>query len=260
MFTIKTDVSPLDVATEKPWYDLIGEPEPPEDGMQQYRTIRDISSVLGQIFDDREDVLVTGGSFIVYNDASPGSIVAPDCYIAFGVDARLLERTKRSYRISEWGKPPDVVIEVASESTAKNDLDGKRRLYEQIGIPEYWRFDGLGGEFYGSPIIGERLLDGKYQPCSVHTSEDGNVWHHSELLGLDFCWQEAADGYGRLRVQDADTGEWLNFLDEEREARLSAEKAREVAEDAREAAEDARLAAEARAAELEAELRRLRGE
>jgi len=33
---------------------------------------------------------------------------------------------------------PDLVIEILSPSNPSHDLDTKRRLYEQAGIPEYW--------------------------------------------------------------------------------------------------------------------------
>ena len=37
--------------------------------------------------------------------------------------------------------PPDLVIEILSRSTAKNDFTIKRRLYEQSGVREYWIVD-----------------------------------------------------------------------------------------------------------------------
>ena len=33
---------------------------------------------------------------------------------------------------------PDMIIEIASKSTAKNDTDTKFKLYEQHGVKEYW--------------------------------------------------------------------------------------------------------------------------
>ena len=50
--------------------------------------------------------------------------------------------------IWEVGKPPDFVLEVASESTASNDTGDKRDLYARMGVAEYWRFDASGGDFY----------------------------------------------------------------------------------------------------------------
>ncbi|MBI4649526.1 MAG: Uma2 family endonuclease [Bacteroidia bacterium] len=33
---------------------------------------------------------------------------------------------------------PDLIVEVISPSSSKNDLDYKYRLYEKAGVPEYW--------------------------------------------------------------------------------------------------------------------------
>ena len=92
------------------------------------------------------------------------------------------------------GKAPDFVIEIASPSTAANDLGHKRDMYAELGITEYWRFDPTGGDFYGQPLAGERLVDGEYQSYELQVGDDGSVSGYSELLGLIFYW----DG-GRVR-------------------------------------------------------------
>ena len=56
------------------------------------------------------------------------------------------------------GKPPDWVLEVASESTSRVDVNRKPGIYAQIGVPEYWRFDPTGGRYHGQPMAGERLV------------------------------------------------------------------------------------------------------
>ena len=92
------------------------------------------------------------------------------------------------------------------------------------------------------------LRDSKGNTVEIAHDPDGMVWAHSPALGLALCWQE-----GQLRFYNPASGRWLLTPLETEDARLAAE-------DARLAAEDARLAAEARAADLEAELRRLRGQ
>ena len=170
------------------------------------------------------------------------------------------------------GLPPAFVLEVASESTAGRDLGVKRDIYARMGALEYWRMDPSGGDYYGEALVGERLVEGEYERFELRVEENGDVWSRSEVLGLDFYWRVGVDGYGEFLVRDAETGEWLVGLGEEREARVVAEEEREAAvdariaerdarlaaEDARLAERDARLAAEARARELEAELERLR--
>ena len=71
----------------------------------------------------------------------------PDLLIAFDVDPEAY-RLSNAYVISEQGKPPDFVLEIASSKTGKVDTGDKRREYAGLGIPEYWRFDETG-EFHG---------------------------------------------------------------------------------------------------------------
>ena len=236
-----------------PWYDLIDDvPEPPEDGMQQYDTIIYILAILGARYADDPNILVAGSAvFIVYDSDTPGSVIAPDGFVVFGVPERLIKRIRRLYRIEEWGPAPAFVLEVASESTAGRDMGVKRNIYARMGTREYWRMDPSGGEYYGEPLVGERLVDGEYERLEIRVEANGDVWARSEVLGVDFYWRVGDDGYGEFLVRDSETGKWLGDLSEERAARLAEREAR-LAE------REARLAAEARARELEAELERMR--
>ena len=80
----------------------------------------------------------------------------PDGLVAFGVDPQAYEASN-GYVISEQGKPPDLVLEVASRSSGRIDTLEKRRDYAALGIPEYWRFDETG-EHHGTRLAGERLV------------------------------------------------------------------------------------------------------
>ena len=61
--------------------------------------------------------------------------------------------------MSEQGKVPDFILEVASKHTASDDLEGKKDYYERIGVGEYWLFDSVG-EFYGFTLRGYRFEAG----------------------------------------------------------------------------------------------------
>ena len=231
--------APLSVAGETPWYELISEvPEPPEDAMQQEDTILDVMSVLKARYENVPGALWCSQSNIIYDSQIPGSVIAPDGIIVFGLetDGNAIKRDRRIYRIDEWGVPPAFVLEVGSRSTAARDLGVKRDLYARIGVREYWRLDRIG-ESYPQPLQGERLVDGEYVRYELHTEPDGEVWSRSEVLGVDFFCRTSEDGISDFRLRDSATGEWLNTLGDE------------IA---------ARQAAEARTAELEAEIERLR--
>ncbi len=237
---------------EIPWYDLIGDPEPPEDGLQQEETILNLMSILKVRYEGDPTVLCVNQTFVIYDSNVPGSFLAPDGFIVFGVeDAKHIQRIRNSYRIDEWGPSPSFVFEVASPSTARRDLDEKRQTYARMNAQEYWRLD-RDGEYYGEPLVGERLVNGEYQRFQLNTDANGDLWSRSEVLGVDFVYR-MEDGMGRFLLRDSVTGEWLNTLGEERAARQEAEE---------QAHREAQLREEAeiRLRELEAEIERLRSQ
>ena len=119
----------------------------------------------------------------------------PDLLIAFGVDPADYEASN-GYVVSEQGKPPDFVLEVASESTAETDVRVKRDEYAALGILEYWRFDKTG-EFHGVRLAGDRLVDGGYQPIPIDELDSGNLEGYSAVLNLNLRWEN-----GRLQPMD----------------------------------------------------------
>ena len=206
---------------------------PLPDDFHQHSYFIEIISTLKTFFGLRDDVVVGGDIFIYYQEGNPQVRVAPDCFVVFGVGVESFERNN-TYLMWDVGKPPDFVMEIGSPSAARNDLGDKRDLYARLGISEYWRFDPTGGDHYGEPLVGERLVDGEYQELAMDRETAGSTWGHSSILNLDLHWEEV-----RLRFYDPVRERWLQNMDE---------------------TQAAREAAEARVAELEAELRRLRGE
>ena len=234
---------------------------PLPDGEFQAPKYREIVNTLQTHFKDTTNTRVNGDTFIYYQEGDPSRRVAPDCYVVFGINLESIVRYN-TYLLWEIGKPPDFVLEIASVSTAMTDLTVKRELYARLGIPEYWCFDSTGGDFYGEPLVGEYLLDGEYSPFMLNHEADGAVWAHSDALNLDLQWAA-----GRLRFYDPVEDRWLLSQEEEHVARMSAEErsdtehaARMSAEERADAEHAARMSAEDRIAELEADLRRLRGE
>ena len=242
--------SAVPAGVETPWYDLIDDPVPPEDAMQQDDTLHYVMSGIRARYEDDPTVLVSDETNLIYDSARAGSVVAPDGYVVFGVDARMIKRERRSYRIQEWGETPAFVLEAASESTAPNDLGRKRQIYASMGAQEYWRLDRTG-LYYGEPLVGERLVNGEYERFELHTADNGDVWSRSEVLGFDFYYHKDEDGYGEFLLRDSTTGEWINTLGCEAAARRA-----EAA--ARQAEADVQRAESARADRAEAEVLRLR--
>ena len=174
----------------------------------------------------------------------------PDMVVAFGVDAASIGETN-GYVISEAGKPPDFVLEIASAHTARRDYIAKRPIYAGLGVMEYWRYDHTGGRQYDAALAGDRLTtEGVYRPIELTTEADGVIWGYSEALSLSVCWVERELRFwDRLRRRylpgPSEMADPLE-LDRERSARLAAETRAD--------------SEAARARQLEEELRRLRGE
>ncbi len=144
-------------------------------------------------------------------------VLIPDLIIAFDIDTREVIR-RYGYSIQDIGKPPDFVLEVASPTTGARDYTLKRARYAEFGIPEYWRFDHTGGEYHDAALAGDRLGPDGYDPIEIETAGSRLFRGHSDVLGLDICWE-----YGQLRFYDPVEGRYLPTFDEEADGRLAAE-------------------------------------
>jgi len=187
----------------------------------------------------------------------------------------------RSYKIWLVGKPPDIVWEFGSASTAKEDAGTKKKRYRGWGVPEYWLYDPQGG-LHEPRLQGFRLVKGRYRRLPEQRRSDSLLVVTSPLLGLELhsserglrFWDPEAGDYlrtggesekERLVEQAEKLEERAGRLEEragrleEQEKRLQLEirvkaeaQARREAEDRATAAEERARAAEARVAELEA--------
>ncbi len=192
-----------------------------------------------------QQVYVSGNLLIYYEQGNPHKSVAPDCFVVWGVEPHF----RRVYKLWEEGERPQVVFEVSSKSTQREDLSTKMRLYAGLGVEEYYIYDPTA-EYLDPPLAAFRLVGGGYVPVEPVNGEVrlGDLAFVpgageppefvSALLGLRITLDEE----NRLRFYHSITGERL-LSDEE--ARLQAETRADQAE-----AENARL---------REELARLRG-
>ena len=142
------------------------------DAMLQHREQRAMLDLLDAYFaddGDSPDVFVDYDSNICWDPTNLRRHVSPDVYIAFGVDAKAI-RERLIYLPWEVGKPPDFAMEIASPSTAKEDVKDKPRIYEwKIKAQELWMHDPSGGRYYKFPLKGFKMVDGKYQEIELTT-------------------------------------------------------------------------------------------
>ena len=220
-------------------------PDPPQrepDEMTQYDHLFKTGNSyhLALHLGNPESTLVEADRWIVLDQSfNKARARRPDLLVAFGVDPAVY-KASNGYVISEQGKPPDLVLEVASESTADVDVGDKRRDYAALGIPEYWRFDETG-EHHGARLAGERLADGVYVPIDIEELPVGSLQGYSPVLNLNIRWVG-----GELVFYDPATDRPIATLEDERtRAETRAEQHQARAE-----------AAEARVRELEERLHR----
>ncbi len=237
---------------------------PPREDMQNWRYIYDpgvLNALSIHLKKTRPEATAMCEVPVARTLSERGSVRIPDMSVVIGGDRALIEE-QAGYEIDRQGKPPDFVLEVASPTTGVVDYTAKRSDYESFGVTEYWRFDPSGGRFHDAPLAADRLVNGEYSPIEIIVEADGRRWGYSEVLGLELWWDDRM-----LRLRDPATGEFLRTPEEiyadyqASESRVDAAESRAAEAEARADEERvAKEAAEARLAEMEAELRRLRGE
>jgi Uma2 family endonuclease len=124
---------------------------------------------------------VLANQFLYYAQGFPRLRVAPDVMVIFDVPPG----GRDNYKVWEEGQVPQVVFEMTSQGTQKQDQEQKKNLCEQLGILEYWLFDPKG-EWITENLRGYRLNgetyqlieDGICQPLALRVSVEG------ELLGF----------------------------------------------------------------------------
>ena len=208
-----------------------------------------VAHFLGWHFGAPETTVIDGKVYIAPHSLSEiKGLRAPDMLIAFNADPDACAR-RNAYVISEQGKPPDFVMEVASPSTGRIDVRDKPADYAALGIPEYWRFDETG-ESYGARLAGDRLVGDRYEPIAIAKLPKGNLEGYSKALGLKLRWEK-----GQLKCYDPtttkpimDLAEMQRIAEEERQGRLKERQGRLEAQKARLEAEQRAKEAEQRAA------------
>ena len=200
-------------------------PEHPPDKMTNFNKMSRTGNVylLADRLGNPETTLVAGEHYLSPEfTRDMAGLRYPDLLVAFGVNPAAY-KASNAYVISEQGKPPDFVLEIASPGTWREDAGPKRNDYAAIGVGEYWRFDETGR--YGGRLHGERLVNGEYVAIDVEELTDGSLQGYSSALDLNLRWER-----GELVFYAPATGRPIATLADEREARIQAEARAENAE------------------------------
>ncbi|WP_445634893.1 Putative restriction endonuclease domain-containing protein [Nostoc sp. DSM 114161] len=149
--------------------------EPPLESELHLRQIILLLQSLEWLWQDRNDFYAAGNLTIYYSPHQKKSeyFRGPDLFVVLGTE----RKARKSWVVwEEYGKYPNVILEILSESTAKTDKGLKKQIYQDnFRTPNYFWFDPYTLEFAGF-----NLVDAKYQP--LQANEQGYLW--SEQLGL----------------------------------------------------------------------------
>jgi Uma2 family endonuclease len=182
-------------------------------------------------------IYVGSDLLLYYVEGQPQKYLVPDDFVVLDADPGL----RRTFQVWKEGRVPNVVFEVTSQWTRREDEIFKPRTYAEIGVRELFLYDPTA-DYLKPPLRGLRLEeDNGY--VVIEPDSAGNL--ECRELGLVL----RLDGRS-LVLLDAQTG--LTLLTEAEAER----QAREQERQAREAAEQRAAAAEAEIARLKAELER----
>ncbi|WP_166830831.1 Uma2 family endonuclease [Thalassoroseus pseudoceratinae] len=159
----------------------------------------------------RERRVYVGSNLLVYpEEGVPRNFVVPDVFVVKDCEPG----RRRIFQTWVENRVPNVVFEITSRSTRRQDSIFKLRQYAEMGVAEYFLFDPTSD--YLSPALqGYRLVDDEYEPIEANSA--GRL--ECRELGLDLALSEE-----RLRLFDSiERHELLTEAETEAHARAEAE-------------------------------------
>ena len=185
--------------------------EPPLESYRHLKQLILLLTCLERLWYDRQDFFAGVNMSIYYSTRQRKSedVRGPDFFVALNTE----RRERKSWVVwAEDGKYPNFILEVLSDSTAKNDRGLKKQLYQDVfRTPNYFWFDPYTLEFAGFKL-NYRLY------TEILPNEQGWLWSDELQLYLGILAEQ-------LRFFTA-AGE-LVLTPEEAEA-LSSERAQQA--------------------------------
>ncbi|NET37529.1 MAG: Uma2 family endonuclease [Cyanothece sp. SIO1E1] len=225
---------------------LVTEDDTPVDNLLQEKQQRFLAQCLYSAWTAEVPFLVAANVGLFYGLKLPALV--PDVMLSLDVTVPedWSQKEQRSYFVWEFGKPPDVAIEIVSNKKG-DELGGKLQKYARAGVTYYAVFDPL-------KRLGEVVLQ-------IYSLKEGNyhwlegTWMEQVGLGLTL-WEGVFEDkhYQWLRWCDRDGNVLLTGDEQAVQERQRAEAERQRAE----AAEQQLAQAQRQAARL-AELLRSQG-
>jgi Uma2 family endonuclease len=223
---------------------LVTEDDTPVDNMFSEKQQRLLTEPLYSSWDAGRLFLATANVGLFYAVRQPPLV--PDFLMSLDVEAPedLMLKEHRSYFIWEFGKAPEAVVEIVSNTEGGETTD-KMRKYAQIGILYYAIYDP-DRAVQSEPLRVFVLRDLSYTPCSpewLPVLGLGLTLWQGTFENCDAVWLRWCDRQGRVIPTGAERAE---------QERQRADQERQRADQERQRADQERLRAERLAAQLRA--------
>lgn len=196
-------LDPEEIVTELDINHLVIEDDTPVDNFQSEKQQRLLVEPLYSSWSPGDSFIAAANVGLFY--ALKQDPIVPDAFLSLNVQmpSDWSQKQNRSYFVWEFGKLPEVCIEIVSNRKG-NELDLKKDDYARIGVAYYVVFDPLKqiqkeDEMNGSILKAWELTGKKYVECSAP------LWLESVGLGLT-VWE------GTFEDQP---GLWLRWCDSE---------------------------------------------
>ncbi len=154
-----------------------------------------------------------------------GEPIVPDVFLSLGVEcaADFSQRRHRTYFVWEFGKVPDVCVEIVSNQTGdelalsqaskrKGKTACKKDIYAQVGVPYYVVFDPLqriqgDTEMRGALLRVWTLTAGQYRELTPAAGlTEAGQWVELETIGVGLTLWAGA-------FEETVTRTWLRWCD-----------------------------------------------
>lgn len=179
-------------------------PETHEDDMGEttihYKLISYLFNALKVFFANQADVFIAANLNFYYDENDSKKYYIPDTMIGFGVS----NQDRKTYKLWAEKLCPQVIFEVASESTWKKDISDKVEVYEKLGVEEYYIFDAEN-LYLPLPLMAYRR-DEMGRLRLVMTENERIL---SPLLKLEIVWTE-----NKFRLFDPEAQDFLLTTEE----------------------------------------------
>jgi Uma2 family endonuclease len=187
---------------------IVTEDDTPVDNMFSEKQQRLLTEPLYSSWDAGRPFLATANVGLFYAVRQPPLV--PDVLLSLDVEApeEFVAKEHRSYFVWEFGKAPEAVVEIVSNTEGGETTD-KMLKYAQIGIVYYAVYDPAG-EVQSEPLRVFVLREKSYVPCSPE-------WLPALGLGLtlwrgpfencDAVWLRWCDRQGRVIPTGAERAE-----------------------------------------------------